>query len=458
MIITRFAPSPTGDPHIGNIRTALFNYLFAKHADGKFLLRIEDTDQNRHNPESIKTIKEALLWLDIVPENLENPVIQSERLEKYKTAATELIEQGHAYVCNCSKERLEQVRGKQQSQKQIPRYDNHCRELNLPYEEGCVVRMKIPQNKKITFDDLIRGEISVDSSTLDDQVLLKSDGFPTYHLAHAVDDHEMQTTHVFRGEEWLPSTPKHILLFEMLGFKPPIYAHLPVILSPTKGKLSKRDGATTILSYRKMGYLPEALINFMALLGWNPKTDEEFFTLGNLVKRFESGNINKSPAVFDIKKLDSFSNHYLQQMSIDQIRKISADFGKNELSDAQAHLITRGGHPTILAALGQIDELEKTPRIDRELLIFKKSDETKTKRGLTLALDNLESLQDWNEKEIQSALEKSVSNAGLSNGDIFWPIRYSLCGLEKSPSPAEISAAIGKEKSLSRIKNAISLL
>lgn len=458
MIITRFAPSPTGDPHIGNIRTAFFNYLFAKHSGGKFLLRIEDTDQNRYTRESIETIKEALRWLNIAPENIDNPIVQSQRLDLYQAAAHKLVDEGKAYVCNCSKERLEQVRADQTAKKLSPRYDGHCRDLNLPFAEGCVIRMKMPENQIIKFDDLIRGQIKVNSDTLDDQVLLKSDGFPTYHLAHAIDDHEMSTTHVFRGEEWLPSAPKHILLFEMFGFTPPQYAHLPVILSPTKGKLSKRDGATTILEYKKTGYLPEAILNFLALLGWNPKTDEEFFSLEELVEKFDLSGVNKSPAIFDLKKLNNFNQHYLGQKSPEEIVNLVKSCGLEDITPSEAKLIGRGGQNNFQEAIDSIKSLRKMPQLDKDILVFKKSSLEATRLGLTEAKNALEQISQWKSDNLQKALAETVAKNNLQNGDVFWPVRYALSGTEKSPSPVELAEAVGKDRTILRIEEAIKIL
>jgi len=458
MIITRFAPSPTGDPHIGNIRTAFFNYLFAKHSGGKFLLRIEDTDQNRYTRESIETIKEALRWLNIAPENIDNPIVQSQRLDLYQAAAHKLVDEGKAYVCNCSKERLEQVRADQTAKKLSPRYDGHCRDLNLPFAEGCVIRMKMPENQIIKFDDLIHGQIKVNSDTLDDQVLLKSDGFPTYHLAHAIDDHEMGTTHVFRGEEWLPSAPKHILLFEMFGFTPPQYAHLPVILSPTKGKLSKRDGATTILEYKKTGYLPEAILNFLALLGWNPKTDKEFFSLEELVEKFDLSGVNKSPAIFDIKKLNNFNRHYLSQKAPEEIVLLAKSHGLEDVTGGEAKLISRGSQDNLREAIESIRLLRQAPQLDKNLLVFRKSSVEATKLGLNEAKKALSQIEQWDSDNIQKALTETVAKNNLQNGDVFWPIRYALSGAEKSPSPAELAEAIGQDQTILRINEALKIL
>ena len=317
-IITRFAPSPTGEPHIGNFRTALFEYLFAKHSGGKFLLRIEDTDRERYVESSVQTIKDLLNWLGIIPDNIDEPAVQSERLEIYQKYARELVEKGDAYICTCSKEDLEAERKDQEAKHLPPKYSGRCREKNLQLNsynlqlpEGAVIRMKMPESGKIVIHDLIRGDVEFDLSLSDDQVILKSDGFPTYHLAAIVDDHDMNVTHVIRGEEWLSSTPKHLTLYKMLGWKAPEFAHLSMILAPDKTKLSKRHGATSATEFKNLGYLPEALVNFIALLGWNPKDNRELFTLEELVSEFKIENVNKSPAIFDLQKLNSINAHYI---------------------------------------------------------------------------------------------------------------------------------------------------
>ncbi|MCX6809653.1 MAG: glutamate--tRNA ligase [Candidatus Berkelbacteria bacterium] len=471
MVITRFAPSPTGDPHIGNIRSALFAYLFAKTNSeyGEFLLRIEDTDRARHNEKSVEVIKYALEWLDIYPANLHKPMVQSERLPIYKEVALKLVKEEKAYVCNCSKERLEQVRENQKAKKLPPMYDKHCRNLNLPLEDGCVMRMKIPENRKIELDDLVRGHVEFDSKTIDDQIILKSDGFPTYHLAHVVDDDAMKITHVIRAEEWLSSTPKHILLNEMLGYKTPLYAHLPVILSPAGGKLSKRDGAVGILEYKKMGYLPEALINFMILLGWSPKDESEilidqdeyalkFNRTAFLPGEFKLEYVNKAPAVFDIKKLNHFNEIFLKNKTVGQLKDLVSDYGNFEVSTSEAELLKRGGFITLVEMADYISKLRQTPEYEPEMLVFKKSTPANTKIGLSAVSTRLSELNSWDETEIQKIFGGVVSENSLSNGDVFWPVRVALSGEEKSPSPIELLLALGKEESNKRIKKALELL
>jgi glutamyl-tRNA synthetase len=467
MVITRFAPSPTGDPHIGNIRSALFAYLFAKSQGGKFLLRIEDTDQKRLDEKSVDVIKEALRWLEIVPENIDEPMVQSTRLKIYQKAAFELIEKDAAYICTCSKERLEDLRREQTAKGQPLGYDGCCRKkkFHLPADkpadlpENAVIRMKLPENEIIEFEDLVRGKISVSTKDLDDSILLKSDGFPTYHLAAIIDDHEMDITHVIRAEEWLPSTPKHIFLHRAFGWEPPKFAHLPVILGPNKGKLSKRDGATGILEYRKLGYLPDALINFMVLLGWNPKTEEEFFTLSDLEKKFDISQVNKAAAVFDINKLNHFNSYYLQKKSPGELKKALADFETADLKNAEAELLGRGGYSTLKEMSEYIVKLRQTPEYPKEMLVFKKSTPEATQKGLKAALETLQKVgdADWNLESLQKALADAVSEQNLSNGDVFWPVRVALSGAEKSPSPVELLLALGKEESIKRIESVSNL-
>jgi len=473
MIITRFAPSPTGDPHIGNIRTTLFTYLFAKKNNGKFLLRIEDTDRERHNEGSIEVIKEALEWLGLIPENLNDPMVQSTRLDIYKKAALKLVEQGDAYICTCTKDELDQMRQDQIAKGLPPKYSGKCRKIPVEkwkmengkwkIPEGSVIRMKIPENQKIRFNDLVRGEVEFDTATIDDQVILKSDDYPTYHLAHVIDDNEMQITHVIRAEEWLPSTPKHILLNKMLGFQAPEYAHVPVILSPTKGKLSKRDGAVGILEYKKMGYLPEAVINFMALLGWNPKTEEEYFTIAELEQRFELSQVNKAPAVFDIEKLNHYGEKYLKdQISnlkmTSQNLEILKPWGIENLTESELELLGRGGYATLREMAEYILKLRQIPEFPAEMLVFKKSTIEDSKIGLSALSSQLSALENWTEDELQKQLETVVSQNSLSNGDVFWPVRVALSGEEKSPSPIELLLALGQEESMRRINRALELI
>ncbi|MGA2284712.1 MAG: glutamate--tRNA ligase, partial [Dehalococcoidia bacterium] len=312
----RFAPSPTGIPHVGNIRTALFNWLFARHEGGGFVLRIEDTDQTRLVSEALDAIVASLRWLgldwDEGPEvgGPHGPYFQSQRLERYHRAADELIAKDAAYRCYCSPERLEQVRAEQTRRKEPPRYDRRCRFLSdaeCAQEEATgikpVVRFKTPLSGRTEFDDVVRGHVAFENETLDDFVLLKSDGFPTYHLANVVDDHVMEISHVLRADEWLPSTPRHLLLYAALGYAPPVFAHLPMILGPDRAKLSKRHGAVSLLEYKRQGYLPEVMFNFLGLLGWSLDDHTEIISREEFIRHFSLERIVKNPAIFDVEKL-----------------------------------------------------------------------------------------------------------------------------------------------------------
>ncbi|HJW88621.1 MAG TPA: glutamate--tRNA ligase, partial [Dehalococcoidia bacterium] len=301
----RFAPSPTGFPHVGNIRTALFNWLFARHHGGTFILRIEDTDLQRMVPGALEATLEGLRWLgldwDEGPEvgGPHAPYIQSQRRQIYRDSARRLVDQGNAYYCSCSSQRLEAMRQEQMSKKLPPGYDRHCRELGLGPQEGSVVRFRTPLSGETIFNDVLRGEVVFQNQTLDDFVLLKSDGYPTYHLANVADDHLMKITHVMRAEEWLPSTPRHVLLYQALGKTPPLFAHLPMILGPDRSKLSKRHGATSIGDFREQGYLPEAMLNFLDLLGWSLDETAELFSQEELVKDFSLERVGLNPAIFN---------------------------------------------------------------------------------------------------------------------------------------------------------------
>jgi glutamyl-tRNA synthetase len=462
MTRTRFAPSPTGELHIGGARTALFSYLFAKNQGGEFLLRIEDTDRERFVEGATERIIESLNWLGIAADNGDAPKIQSERLDVYKKAAYDLVNAGKAYICTCTKEKLIADREQQHKEGKPPRYEGYCRDAKIDVKtlaDGCyTIRMKMPQEGNIVVKDLVRGYVEFDAALQDDQIILKSDGYPTYHLASVIDDHEMEISHVIRSEEWLSSTPKHLVLYEMLGWKAPEFAHLSMILGPDHSKLSKRHGATSVLEYKKQGYLPQALVNFMALLGWNPKDDREVFTLDELTKEFKLENVNKSGAIFDIEKLNHFNAEELKNLNTETIKHLLVDFGVDQLSEGELTLIKRGGYKTLKEVVDYIIGLEKDPNYESSLLIFKKSDKGKTKIGLSAALESLKQVSDWNEESLQTVLSEAVNKNSLTNGDVFWPVRVALSGAEKSPSPVELLIALGKDESIKRIKVAIDKL
>lgn len=476
-IITRFAPSPTGELHIGGARTALFNYLFAKHNGGEFLLRIEDTDRERYVKDSDKRIVDSLKWLGMVPDNVDNLIYQSTRLETYKKHAFDLVKAGHAYICICTKEKLAEDRARQEKEGKPPHYEGTCRTAELKLadmKEGCyTIRMKMPKSGKIVVHDLIRGDVAFDLSLLDDQIILKSDGFPTYHLASVIDDHEMEVTHVIRAEEWLSSTPKHLILYQMFGWQPPKFAHLPMVLAPDRSKLSKRHGATSVVEYKNLGYLPEAIVNFLALQGWNPKDEREIFSLDELIREFKLESVNKAPAVFNIEKLNNINKHYITSQSsnlksqkpvsslprddISKIKNYLSDFEVEDLTAGELELLGRGGYKTLKEAANYILKLRQEPEYAAQLLIFKKSTREATLKALKITRNKIQDTnnQQFNNETIQQLLADVVSENKLTNGDVFWPVRVALSGEGKSPSPVELAVALGKEESIKRIEKAI---
>ncbi|MDD4290267.1 MAG: glutamate--tRNA ligase [Patescibacteria group bacterium] len=473
-IKTRFAPSPTGYLHIGGLRTALYNYLFTKKNKGKFILRIEDTDRTRYvkdaDKQLVNTIKTFGLNFD------KGPIYQSKRLKIYKKYADLLVKEKKAYYCFCTKERLDDLRESQEKNKQVPKYDRRC--LNLSDEEIAkklkekvpyVIRMKLPDNEIITFNDLVYGEVKINTNDLDDQVLIKSDGFPTYHLAVVVDDHDMDITHVIRGEEWLPSTPNHILLYKMFNWSVPNFAHLPLLLNQDRSKLSKRQGDVAAEDFIKKGYLPQALINYVAFLGWNPKTEKEIYSMSELINDFEIPKINKAGAVFDINKLNWINATYIR--NIVENKKIHQkdykyilNFIKNILPNTnRAEDILQIFSPRLNSII-ELKELSKfifeLPNYDKNLLIFKKSNIDLTKNGLNVAIQILNQIEDknWDQENLNSVLNNALKEKNLAPGDVFWPIRVALSGLEKSPSPTEILYLLRKTESLKRINTAIEKL
>ncbi|MBT4209863.1 MAG: glutamate--tRNA ligase [Candidatus Komeilibacteria bacterium] len=471
-IRTRFAPSPTGYLHIGGLRTALFSYLWAKKNKGEFIIRIEDTDRERYianaDQELIDTLAKVGIVSDVEVKH------QSDRLSLYQKASDKLINNNQAYKCFCSPERLDKVREEQQKNKQVPKYDRHC--LNLSKEEidkniqagqKFVVRFKIPDDEIIVGQDAVYGKISIKGQDLDDFVILKSNKFPTYHLANVVDDHDMRISHVIRGEEWMPSFPKHILIYKALKYNLPTFVHLPLLLNPDKSKLSKRQGDVAVEDYLKKGYLIESLINYVALLGWNPGNDQEFFMINELIKEFSLEKINKAGAVFDITKLNWFNAEYIRKIieqndkRFEQLISNTEKFLGKNAHKAKKVLRLFGSRIDNLADLGEDSKfLFDLPEYDKEMLIFKKSDFEKTKEGINLALGILGKIHhsEWDQDTINNSIKDIIAKRNLSPGDIFWPLRVACSGLERSPSPGELLEFLGKEEALSRVKKAIKKL
>lgn len=490
MIRTRFAPSPTGFLHVGGLRTALYDFLLARKLKGKFVLRIEDTDQKRAVAGAvenlIKTLKWAGLEYDEGPEvgGPHGPYVQSQRTEIYKKHADDLLKQGAAYRCFCTSERLDEMRKSQEEHKLAPKYDRHCLKLSKDEIEKLlasgapfVIRQKIPETGAIQWTDLVRGDVSFQCDTIDDQILLKSDGFPTYHLANVVDDHMMEITHVIRGEEWLSSTPKHILLYQSFGWKSPEFAHLPLLLNKDRSKLSKRQGDVAVEDYIKKGYLPEALVNFIALLGWHPGENEtqEIFSLDELVEKFSLEKVHKGGAVFDLEKLDWMNWQWRR-------RKFEAESGeKSEKLFALCEKLLPDEWKTdknfLKRCLTTVEEkILQNPQDAQNHLAFyfkdsitidpalisnpkMKVDAEIAKKALQAVLEALEKFDAFSDQEkIKAYLLELVARLGLKNGQVLWPTRVALTGEQFSPGVFEVIWALSQEKTLKRLKNALKSL
>ncbi|HOX60429.1 MAG TPA: glutamate--tRNA ligase [Candidatus Magasanikbacteria bacterium] len=493
MIKTRFAPSPTGYLHIGSLRTALYAYLLAKKKSGHFILRIEDTDRARFVDDGVANILKSLYWAGVVPdegvvrgadgepsEAGENgPYTQSLRLPIYKKYVDELIANDHAYYCFCSAERLDEVRKLQELNKQPTGYDGNCRnvtreeaEARIKAGEKFVVRMKMPRTGETKINDLIRGEVVFKNELIDDQVILKSDGFPTYHLAVVVDDHFMEITHIIRGEEWLSSTPKHVQLYKYFGWEIPAFAHLPLLLNTDGSKLSKRQGDVSVDDYRKKGYLPEALINFVAFLGWNPGGEKEMYSLAELIQDYSIEKTAKKGAVFNLEKLDWYNKQYIKLMSAESFALacwpylakaglVPNEVDKKKLSEIIPALSLEKERVArldeITTAVGYL--ISEPTDYPPEILVWKKSNRTDALKNLELIQGFLSEWKgEWKKEILETETKKWIADNGLTNGDILWPLRVALSGLEKSPGSFEIMAVLGSEKTLARLKKAITKL
>ncbi|MBI2551407.1 glutamate--tRNA ligase [Candidatus Uhrbacteria bacterium] len=481
MIKTRIAPSPTGFMHVGTLRTALYDYLLAKKHGGNMILRIEDTDQKRFVEGSMEQLIRVLATCGIAYEegpvldqdgNLtqqgaHGPYIQSQRTELYRTRAKQLLEKGNAYYCFCSPDRLEEVRKRQTAMKQPTKYDRTC--LLLPKEdverrlsegEKAVIRLKMPDGISI-FDDAIRGSVTFNNAEIDDQVLLKSDGFPTYHLAVVVDDHLMEVTHVIRGEEWLSSTPKHIALYKMFGWEMPVFAHLPLILNKDRSKLSKRQGDVAVENYLNKGFLPEALVNFVALLGWNPRGDQEIYTMQELIDAFDLSKVNKGGAVFDLEKLTWMNGEYIRALSIDdliaRLKPFLTDTPKDEL--LRRIVTVEKERLTVLAELqGRLPMYTQTPAIDPTMLAWKKSTLEDAKVQLSAVADFLMNCDEQifsSIENIEKSVKEYITEKSLQTGAVLWPLRVALSGAAQSPSPFELLWVLGREEGVKRVQGAV---
>jgi len=476
----RFAPSPTGSLHIGSLRTVLFTYLIAKKLNGDLLLRIEDTDQKREVKGSIEWLIAILKWIGITFDEGHGfggdfgPYIQSERQEIYNKYLQELLDKGEAYYCFCTSERLQKMREDQQAKKEAPRYDRACRDLSpeevkakLSAGEKYVIRQKIPLTGEIKVYDEIRGEIKFKAEDLEDHVLIKSDGVPTYQFASVVDDHTMEITHVTRSEEWLPSYPKNILLYQSFGWEAPKFIHFAGVLNKNGGKLSKRDGDVSVESYKEKGYLPEALINFCALLGWHPKDDKEILSVEEMIKIFDYQDIRPSGSVFDVEKLDYFNGYYIRQKGLDELVELCMPYLTENLAKVKVENKKEKGFLKKVIRLEQerlkklseigerteyffVDELDYDPK----MLIWKKLTAEEVKKNLEQVYEVLERIpeENWTNDSINDALMTHIQAVGGKNGDYLWPMRVALTGKEASPGPFDVAEVLGKGESLKRAK------
>lgn len=481
MVRLRFAPSPTGYLHIGGLRTALYNYLYAKQKGGKFLLRIEDTDRTRYVEGAIENLIHELKWAGVeadegvcLDENGKitevgecGPYIQSERVEKgiYNKYAEELIEKGYAYYCFCSKERLDDVKNQQKADGKIPRYDGLCRGVSIEDAkkriangESYVIRLKLPENRDIVFEDVIKGRITINTNDMDDQVLIKADGFPTYHFAVVVDDHLMGITHIVRGDEWISSTPKHIYLYEALGFEKPIFVHLPTVLNKSGKKLSKRNDDASVEDFRLKGYLPEALINYLALVGWSPESNEEILSLDKMVKQFSFDRVSKSGGVFDVDKLDWVNAQYIRKMEVSELAKlvkpylVTAGFIKEDICEKRLELITK----TFQESISRLPEIIEQSRflfedvtVEPEALKMRNVEHIEILKEKMK--EELSQIEEMDEETAKGFMKKVQKASGFKGKDLYMPVRALLTGQVHGPELSNILEILGKGEILRRL-------
>ena len=472
LVRVRFAPSPTGYPHLGNIRTALFSWLFARHYGGRFILRIEDTDVTRKVKGAVDVILDSLRWLGLDWD--EGPYFQSQRLHHYHEIANRLLKEGFAYLCYCSRERLEMMRQEQMKQKQPPKYDGRCRYLTQRVKEQLeasgivpVVRFKMPLEGETTLHDLIRGDVAFKNSALDDFVLLKSDGYPTYHLANIVDDHLMAISHVLRADEWLSSTPRHILLYQALNWPPPQFAHLPMILGPDRAKLSKRHGATNIIDYREQGYLPQTMINFLALLGWSLDDRTELLSREELIKYFSLERVSKTAAIFNNRKLEWMNGVYLRQLSPKEFAQRAIPFldrglpasvkrplSENYVCQIMPLLQERSKILAEVSQLGDFFFLEEI-EYDASLLLSGGLDARSATQAIEIALQKLEAAKAWDVSSLEGMLRPLAAELELSTGKFFGLVRVATTGRTAAPPLFQTMIVLGKERCLKRLAIAL---
>lgn len=484
----RFAPSPTGFVHIGSLRTALYNFLYAKKMGGNYVLRVEDTDRTRLVDGAVEGMLKAMDWAhvnhdegvviegeDVAQRGEFGPYIQSERLEIYSSYINTLLDKGHAYHCFCTKERIERVREEQKEAGLDPKYDGHCRNISLEEiqdkldrAENYVIRMKLPENKNIIFDDIVRGKVSVNTSDMDDQVLIKADGFPTYHFAVVVDDYLMKITHVIRGEEWLTSTPKHVLLYNMFGWEAPTFVHLPNILNSERKKLSKRQGDVAVEDFKNKGYLPEALVNYIALVGWSPEDNKEIFSMDELVEAFSLERVSKSGGVFDTAKLNWVNSHYIKEADIERLIDIAAPFIVKEglMTEDEVQKNREWLKMAMETVKDRLDYLaqfpseikmffrDKVENLEEEAAEFMKLDHMKDLANLLK--DKISTVDEISPDFVSVMFKEIQKEHGIKGKNLFMGTRVIITGQNHGPDIPMVLSLLGKEKVLSRIEYTIS--
>lgn len=485
----RFAPSPTGFLHIGGLRTALYNYLFARNKGGKFILRIEDTDRTRFVQGAIENLIDSLKWAGItydegvfvedgkiVQKGEYGPYIQSQRLDIYKKYVDQLIENGYAYYCFCSKDRLDHLREEQRIKGQVPKYDGLCREIPLDEAkkriasgEEYVVRLKLPHNKDITFNDLVRGKVTINTNEIDDQVLMKSDGFPTYHMAVVVDDHLMGITHVVRGEEWLSSTPKHVFLYQALGWESPEYVHLPTVLNKDRKKLSKRQGDVSVEDFKERGYLPEGIINYLALVGWSPEDGDEIMNMDELVPKFDFDRVGKSGGIFDTDKLNWVNAHYIKQYPIEKLAELSIPYVVDSGLLKESYIRENfEWYKVLIDTIKEaIDKLEDIPKHigflfgDLKITEDAAMEEINKEHVPDLLKTFIEVVNSHDEisLEVANGLMKEVQKkSGVKGKNLYMPVRAAISGNVHGPEMSNIIYLLGKDKLVQRAQKVLNNL
>lgn len=473
MVRTRFAPSPTGYMHIGNLRSALYTWLYARHHGGKFILRIEDTDRNRYVEGATEVIYRTLKGIGMNWDEGPDvggdfgPYVQSERKDMYLPYAKQLVEAGKAYYCFCTNEELDARRKAAAERGETFKYDKHClnmdraeAERRIAAGEPYVIRQNVPEHGEASFDDAIYGHITVDCSELDDMILIKADGMPTYNFANVIDDHTMGITHVMRGMEYLSSTPKYNLLYDAFGWEKPVYIHMTSIMRDAQHKLSKRDGDAYYEDFIAKGYLKDAIVNYVALLGWNPGDDREFFTLDGLVKAFDVSGMSKSPAIFDVAKLTWMNAEYIRRMSAAEFDAAAEPwYEKAGIAQMDRDVLRRILQPR-LEIFSQTEGItdfltDMDENFDIALFTNKKSktDAAVSARVLDMAIPALEALPAWDEESLHSLLIGMAEANGMKNGTMLWPVRIGMAGKAVTPGGAmEIAVLLGREESLRRLK------